>query len=66
MDLTKFYTKQLDFMQTELKTSHEIRDIFRKNNDRLKNEVETLAKIVRTSRNHFKELEVCDFDGLTA
>ena len=53
-------------MQTELKTSHEIRDIFRKNNDRLKNEVETLAKIVRTSRNHFKELEVCDFDGLTA
>lgn len=66
MDLTRFYTKQIDYMEAELKTSHNIREILNKNNDRLKSEIESLAKIVRTSRHHFKELEVCDFDNLQA
>lgn len=64
MELTAYYTKQIDFLQAELNTSHKIREILTKNNTRLKGEIDTLAKIIRTSRNHFKELEVCDFDGL--
>ena len=30
----------------------------------LKTEIETLAKIIRTSRNHFKNLEQCNFESL--
>ena len=35
-----------------------------KHNESLKAEIETLAKVVRTSRNHFKELEKVDFENL--
>ena len=66
MDITDFYTKQIDFLQTELKTSKQIREILDGNNAKLKTEIETLAKIVKTSRNHFKELEKCDLDALNA
>ena len=66
MDITDFYTKQIEFLQAELKTSNNIRDILTRNNEKLKKEIETLAKVVRTSRNHFKELEKCDLDALNA
>ena len=64
MDITDFYTKQIDYIQAELKTSNMIRDVQTKNIDKLKKEIETLAKIVKTSRNHFKELEKCDLEAL--
>jgi len=51
-------------LETELKTSNTIREILEKNNHKLKKEIETLAKIIKTSRNHFKELEKCDLEAL--
>lgn len=64
LDLTNYYNNQIEYLQAELKTSHTIRGILDKNNNKLKSEIETLAKIVKTSRNHFKELELTDFEGL--
>lgn len=66
LEITDFYTKQIDFLSAELNTSKKIREILQKNNDKLKQEIQTLAKIVRTSRNHFKELEKCDLEALNA
>lgn len=66
LDLTQFYTKKIELLEAELKTSCQIRDILEKNTTKLKGEIETLAKIIRTSRNHFKELETSNFDALDA
>ena len=66
MDITEHYTKQIDFLTAELTTSKKIREMMQINNDKLKKEIETLAKIVKTSRNHFKELEKCDLEALSA
>ena len=52
-------------IETELKTSNTIREMLTKNNKKLKGEIGTLAKVIKTSRNHFKELEKCDLDALT-
>ena len=64
LDITEFYTKQIDMLETELKTQKQIRKMVEKHNENLKAEIETLAKVVRTSRNHFKELEKVDFENL--
>lgn len=64
LDLTEFYNKKIEFLQTELKTSAAIREIQDKNNTKLKSEIATLAKIVKTSRHHYKELEKCDLEAL--
>ena len=66
LDLTNYYSKQIDYLVAEVETSHKIRDILRLNNDKLKSEIETLAKVVKTSRNHFQRIELCDFDNLKA
>ena len=64
MDLTKYYNDQIRLLHSEIKTSHSIRDILTNNNKMLKSEIETLAKIIKTSRNHFKNLETCNLDSL--
>ena len=64
MDLTKYYNDQIRLLHSEIKTSHSIRDILTNNNKMLKSEIETLAKIIKTSRNHFKNLEQCNFESL--
>ena len=64
LGLTVFYNKKIDFLETELATSIAVRQIQEKNIGKLKGEIETLAKIVKTSRRHFKELEKADFDAL--
>ena len=63
-DLTQYYHNKIDFLETELTTSTKIREMLDKSNAKLKSEIETLAKIVKTGRLHFKELENCDFDAL--
>ena len=64
MDLTKYYNDQIRLLESEIKTSHSIRDILTNNNKMLKTEIETLAKVIKTSRNHFKNLEQCNFESL--
>ena len=64
MDLTKYYNDQIRLLESEIKTSHSIRDILTNNNKMLKSEIETLAKVIKTSRNHFKNLETCNLESL--
>ena len=35
-----------------------------KSNTSLKSEIQVLAKVIKSSRLHFKELETCDFEAL--
>ena len=64
LDLTKFYHQKIDYLQTELTLAQKIRGILESNVEKLKGEITTLARIVRTGRQHFKELEKTDFDSL--
>ena len=39
MDITDFYTKQIDYLKAELGTSKQIREILQVNNEKLKQEI---------------------------
>ena len=65
VDLTTFYHQKIDYLEAELVTSAKIRDMLEKNNLKLKEEIKTVSKVIKTSRMHFKELENCDYEALT-
>lgn len=64
LDLTTFYNQKIEFLQQELTTSENIREKLSQQNVKMKDEIKTLAKVIKTSRLHFKELETCDYEEL--
>ena len=64
IDITSFYNKKIEFLKEEINLSNKIRGVLEQNIEKLKGEIVTLTKIVRTGRNHFKELETCDYESL--
>lgn len=66
VDLTAFYHQKIDYLEAELHTSNKIRDMLEISSNKLKSEISTLAKVVKSSRLHFRELENCDFKSLNA
>ena len=64
MDLTEFYTKKIDIMEAEIKTNQHVITVLQERVADQCSQIDVLTKVVRTSRNHFKEVEKADFETL--